>query len=203
MADADRRQRPAVPRLFPDDRLRPVGARSGLADPRSDHGDAGEGPDLEARICRRRARRARYPVRGAAWTAGADIAKVEVSTDGGATWQHAHLLGKPVRNAWRLWEYDWQVPAKPGKAALIVRATDSEGRTQPVERDGDRGGYLRKPPPPDRSRCAVTQLSPTQSSPLNEQASPRREKESSAQNENAPRHLHRRRWRPFSSPCSF
>ncbi len=39
---------------------------------------------------------------------------------------YAHLLGEPIRNAWRLWEYDWKVPTKPGKATLMARATDSE-----------------------------------------------------------------------------
>ena len=39
-------------------------------------------------------------------------------------------------------EYDWKTPTTPGKAALIARATDSLGRTQPVERDPDRGTYM-------------------------------------------------------------
>lgn len=47
-----------------------------------------------------------------------------------------------IRNAWRLWEYDWPVPTKAGKATLVVRATDSEGRTQPTERDKDRRSYM-------------------------------------------------------------
>jgi DMSO/TMAO reductase YedYZ molybdopterin-dependent catalytic subunit len=83
-----------------------------------------------------------YRVTGAAWTTEADITKVEISLDGGETWHETRLLGKPVRNAWRLWEYQWRVPAKPGKATLTVRATDSEGRTQPLERDKDRGSYM-------------------------------------------------------------
>lgn len=83
-----------------------------------------------------------YPVQGAAWTAEAEITKVEISTDGGETWHNTQLLGEPIRNAWRLWEYDWQVPTKPGKAAFMARATDSEGRTQPTERDQDRRSYM-------------------------------------------------------------
>ncbi|MBE0545104.1 MAG: sulfite oxidase [Verrucomicrobia bacterium] len=83
-----------------------------------------------------------YRVCGAAWTTEAEITKVEISTDGGATWHDTHLLGEPIRNAWRLWEYDWQVPTKPAKATLIARATDSEGRTQPTERDQDRRSYI-------------------------------------------------------------
>jgi DMSO/TMAO reductase YedYZ molybdopterin-dependent catalytic subunit len=81
-------------------------------------------------------------VHGAAWTCNGEISKVELSTDGGATWKEAKLLGESKPNAWRLWEYDWQTPAAAGKQTLIARATDSLGRTQPVERDPDRGTYM-------------------------------------------------------------
>ncbi|HBJ83007.1 MAG TPA: sulfite oxidase [Verrucomicrobiales bacterium] len=81
-------------------------------------------------------------VSGAAWTTAAEITKVEVSTDGGAKWHKAQLLGEPVFNAWRLWEYGWQAPSTPGQATLLARATDSEGRTQPTKRDEDRGSYI-------------------------------------------------------------
>ena len=83
-----------------------------------------------------------YHVHGAAWTSEADITNVEISTDGGETWHNTHLLGDSIRNAWRLWDYDWEVPTKPGKATLMARATDSEGRTQPTERDKDRRSYI-------------------------------------------------------------
>lgn len=83
-----------------------------------------------------------YRVQGAAWTSEAEIVKVEISTNGGATWHEAQLLGEPVRNAWRLWEYNWTVPSKTGQATLLARATDSQGREQPAERDQDRRGYL-------------------------------------------------------------
>jgi DMSO/TMAO reductase YedYZ molybdopterin-dependent catalytic subunit len=80
-------------------------------------------------------------VRGAAWTSG-EITQVELSTDGGSTWNEAQLIGKSVPNAWRLWEFDWKTPAGPGKVKLIARATDSHARTQPAERDPDRGSYM-------------------------------------------------------------
>lgn len=83
-----------------------------------------------------------YRVCGAAWTTEAEITKVEISTDGGAMWHDTHLLGEPIRNAWRLWDYDWQVPTKLGKTTLVVRATDSASRTQPKQRDNDRGSYI-------------------------------------------------------------
>jgi DMSO/TMAO reductase YedYZ molybdopterin-dependent catalytic subunit len=81
-------------------------------------------------------------VHGAAWTSDGEIAKVELSTNGGATWSEASLVGTSRPNAWRLWEFDWQTPAALGKQTLIARATDSLGRTQPPHRDPDRGTYM-------------------------------------------------------------
>ncbi len=81
-------------------------------------------------------------VRGGAWACDAEITKVELSTDGGATWSDTKLLGESKPNAWRFWEFDWQTPSQPGKQTLIARATDSLGRTQPVMRDPDRGTYM-------------------------------------------------------------
>ena len=81
-------------------------------------------------------------IHGAAWTSDGEITKVELSTDGGSTWNDAKLLGKSKSNAWRLWEFNWQTPTAPGKRRLIARATDSIGRTQPVQRDRDRGTYM-------------------------------------------------------------
>ena len=83
-----------------------------------------------------------YRVHGAAWTPDGEIVKVEVSVDRGTTWNDARLLGEAVPHAWRLWEYEWAVPATPGKAVLMARATDSAGRTQPPEHHDDRGSYL-------------------------------------------------------------
>jgi DMSO/TMAO reductase YedYZ molybdopterin-dependent catalytic subunit len=81
-------------------------------------------------------------VHGAAWTSDGEIAKVELSTDGGSSWKEANLLGEPKPNAWRLWEFNWQTPAAAGDQTLIARATDSLGRTQPVLRDPNRGTYM-------------------------------------------------------------
>ena len=81
-------------------------------------------------------------IRGAAWTCDAEITKVELSIDGGATWNGAKLLGESTLNAWRLWQFDWHTPSQGGKQTLIARATDSLGRTQPVHRDPDRGTYM-------------------------------------------------------------
>lgn len=81
-------------------------------------------------------------VHGAAWTSDGEITKVELSTDGGENWNEVSLIDKPIPNAWRRWEFDWMTPAAAGTAALIARATDSRGRTQPVEHDPNRGTYM-------------------------------------------------------------
>jgi len=81
-------------------------------------------------------------VHGAAWTSDGEITQVELSTDGGLTWMETKLLGESEPNAWRLWEFNWQTPAAPGKQTLIARATDSLGRTQPTQRDRGRGTYM-------------------------------------------------------------
>jgi DMSO/TMAO reductase YedYZ molybdopterin-dependent catalytic subunit len=81
-------------------------------------------------------------VHGAAWTSDGEITKVDLSTDGGATWSKANLIGEAKRNAWRLWEFDWRTPPKLIKQILVARATDSLGRTQPAQRDPDRGTYM-------------------------------------------------------------
>src|SRR4051794_34383766 len=51
-----------------------------------------------------------YRIHGAAWSGTAEIARVEVSVDAGHTWNDATLLGDSVKNAWRLWEYEWRAP---------------------------------------------------------------------------------------------
>jgi len=83
-----------------------------------------------------------YRVHGAAWAGEANVTQVHVSTDGGANWDAANLLGAPVSYAWRLWEYHWRTPAQPGRATLLARAMDSRGRVQPTQRDAHRGSYV-------------------------------------------------------------
>ncbi len=78
-----------------------------------------------------------YRVHGAAWSS-CPIAKVEVSVNGGRDWKEARLLGDPVPHGWRLWEVLWRTPSRPGACTLMARATDSQGRTQPLERPAGR-----------------------------------------------------------------
>src|SRR5947208_5372909 len=59
-------------------------------------------------------------IHGAAWTGDGEIVRVELSTDGGSSWDEATLIGESTRNAWRLWEFSWQTPLKPRKQILIA-----------------------------------------------------------------------------------
>ena len=68
---------------------------------------------------------------GRAWAGTLGISRVEVSDDGGATWADAELGEQVSRYAWREWSYRWN--AHPGQRALCVRATDSQGKVQPLE----------------------------------------------------------------------
>jgi DMSO/TMAO reductase YedYZ molybdopterin-dependent catalytic subunit len=81
-----------------------------------------------------------YEVFGAAWAGKSTVAKVEVSCDGGQSWHEAELLNKdkPVPFTWRRWSYKWRTPEKSGPCILMARATDAQGRTQPMDRDEDR-----------------------------------------------------------------
>jgi DMSO/TMAO reductase YedYZ molybdopterin-dependent catalytic subunit len=80
-------------------------------------------------------------VHGAAWAGEADITKVEISTDGGITWNPAKLGHEHSHYAWRLWSYDWKA-TRSGDYIIRARATDSQGRTQPSTPVWNPSGYL-------------------------------------------------------------
>jgi sulfite oxidase len=79
-------------------------------------------------------------VHGAAWAGEADVVKVEVSTDDGATWNPAKLGHEQAHYAWRLWSVEWK--AKAGDYSIQSRATDSQGRIQPATPVWNPSGYL-------------------------------------------------------------
>ena len=65
---------------------------------------------------------------GIAWAPHRGIERVEVSTDGGETWNEARLAKQLAEDTWRQYVYDWD--ATPGDYTLQVRATDGTGETQ-------------------------------------------------------------------------
>lgn len=78
-------------------------------------------------------------MRGYAWSGGGPVTRVEVSSDGGASWRDAEL-GPPVSaTAWREWRTEWS--AAPGVHDLLARATDASGEAQPLVQRRDPLGY--------------------------------------------------------------
>ena len=68
------------------------------------------------------------------------VKRVDVSVDGGKTWQNARLVGPDLgRYAWRQFVLDARLPA--GRHTLVSCATDSAGNKQPEQRDENVGGY--------------------------------------------------------------
>jgi DMSO/TMAO reductase YedYZ molybdopterin-dependent catalytic subunit len=80
-------------------------------------------------------------LRGIAWAGEERIARVDVSADGGSTWQPANLSKQDLPFAWRLWTLNW-TPPRPGYFTILSRATDSAGRIQPVVAVWNPSGYL-------------------------------------------------------------
>jgi len=66
---------------------------------------------------------------GWAWSSS-PIKRVEVSLDGGRTWQAAQTESRR-QHSWQKFSADWS-PAQPGEYELRCRATDPNGRKQPA-----------------------------------------------------------------------
>ena len=82
-------------------------------------------------------------IAGMAFAGDRGIGKIEVSTDGGKTWEQAEIKSPLSPYTWSLWHRQW-TPPQPGKHKIIVRATDGRGVTQtsqyaPPAPDGSSG----------------------------------------------------------------
>jgi hypothetical protein len=77
-----------------------------------------------------------YPfIRGVAYAGARGIGKVEISFDGGSTWDETQLRRILPKDNWTPFTYVW-TPPSPGTYTIVVRATDGEGQLQdPAERD--------------------------------------------------------------------
>ena len=83
----------------------------------------------------------RLTIAGFAWAGERDIARVDVSSDGGVSWQPARLIGPVIRFAWRRFEHTVDA-STPGARTLLSRATDDRGQTQPLVPAWNPAGYL-------------------------------------------------------------
>ncbi|MBV9439907.1 MAG: molybdopterin-dependent oxidoreductase [Candidatus Eremiobacteraeota bacterium] len=79
-------------------------------------------------------------LRGIAFDGGSGIRRVEVSTDGGATWRDATLEQDYGKYSFRRWNAGWD--ARPGSATLAVRATANDGSVQSATPIWNPSGYM-------------------------------------------------------------
>lgn len=74
----------------------------------------------------------KVPIAGIAFAGDKGVSKVEVSMDGGNSWQAAKIKKSlSVSNTWVLWAAEW-TPQSEGRYNISVRATDGNGNIQVV-----------------------------------------------------------------------
>jgi DMSO/TMAO reductase YedYZ molybdopterin-dependent catalytic subunit len=78
-------------------------------------------------------------ITGRAWSGHGAIERVEVSTDGGASFAPAVLEEPLGEAAWTGWRFEWDAP--PGEHVLCSRATDAAGNAQPLDPAWNLKGY--------------------------------------------------------------
>jgi sulfane dehydrogenase subunit SoxC len=88
-------------------------------------------PDFMTRT--RHVQAGRHMLEGRAWSGHGSIRSVEISTDGGATWDRASVESGEGAFAWSSWRYAWD--ARPGTYELVCRAGDAAGDIQPIDVD--------------------------------------------------------------------
>ena len=71
-----------------------------------------------------------WPITGIAWTGRGKITRVDVSVDGGRSWQLAEIVGDPQPYAHTRFQYMWKWDGKP--ATIMSRAHDETGYAQPT-----------------------------------------------------------------------
>jgi DMSO/TMAO reductase YedYZ molybdopterin-dependent catalytic subunit len=78
---------------------------------------------------------------GRSWSGAGQITRVDISTDGGTTWDRVHRERCERRGGWTQWSYGWHRPAA-GDHVLMARATDVQGRQQPLVTPYNTNGYF-------------------------------------------------------------
>jgi DMSO/TMAO reductase YedYZ molybdopterin-dependent catalytic subunit len=85
---------------------------------------------------------AALPVRGIAFGGDCGVSRVELSTDGGHSWQNTALGRDEGKYSFRQWNTQVTAP-RPGKLTLQVRCTNTRGEVQPAEPNWNGGGFMR------------------------------------------------------------
>jgi len=89
-------------------------------------------PDHESRFSLGQLGGAPIQIKGIAFGGNRGISRVEVSDDDSDTWADAKIYYPGTKLTWALWSYDWR-PDGSDDYALVVRATDGEGKVQEWE----------------------------------------------------------------------
>jgi sulfane dehydrogenase subunit SoxC len=79
-------------------------------------------------------------IRGVAHSPHGAIRRVLWDADQRSTWQPARMVSPILPNAWAWFEFTWE--ATPGSHALMTRASDVDGNTQPLTAPFNEKGYL-------------------------------------------------------------
>ncbi len=72
---------------------------------------------------------------GIAFAGNRGIQQVEVSVDGGLTWQTATMQPALSQDSWVLWSWQWK-PTLAGAYTIMARATDGTGAVQTSQKQG-------------------------------------------------------------------
>jgi hypothetical protein len=82
------------------------------------------------------------PLRGIAFGGDCGVGKVELSTDGGHSWQAAMLGPDEGPYSFRRFTAQLAAPAS-GELAVMTRCTNTKGEAQPMEANWNGGGFMR------------------------------------------------------------
>ena len=70
-----------------------------------------------------------FTMQGFAFAGSRGIGQVDISPDGGTSWDPANLAPSLSPYSWVMWSYHW-IPQRPGDHRILARATDGTGLQQ-------------------------------------------------------------------------
>jgi DMSO/TMAO reductase YedYZ molybdopterin-dependent catalytic subunit len=82
------------------------------------------------------------PARGIAFGGDCGVADVDLSIDGGRSWQPVQLGADEGKYGFRRWQAQFTLPSR-GAQTLMIRCTNTNGETQPEFRVWNPAGYMR------------------------------------------------------------
>ena len=82
----------------------------------------------------------RIVVLGAAYGGEGELKEIEISTDGGRSWEKGEWIGPREPFAWRQWQYLWEA-RQPGDFRIMARVINQQGCKQPMQATWNVLGY--------------------------------------------------------------